>query len=182
MCAASPHGATRLPPQINASTQPAEGAGGSRSKAGELPLGLLSGEERTVDTGLLWELACQPTNLLQVYPVHCGSWPASDGGLTANQSLAGAHRTLWERACSRWRPVNRPISCRCTPSPVGAGLPAMAPCQPTILFLLPIDRSLRSAWECSQGRSAFHFCVERCVRNTALSHAFFRLPGRKPCL
>jgi hypothetical protein len=38
-------------PQMNASTQPADGAGGSRSKAGELPLGLLSGEERAVCLG-----------------------------------------------------------------------------------------------------------------------------------
>ena len=38
-------------PQMNASTQPAEGAGESKSKAGELPLGLLSGEERTVYLG-----------------------------------------------------------------------------------------------------------------------------------
>jgi hypothetical protein len=153
-------------------------------------------------------------------PVHCGSWPAGDGGPPADQSPADVHRTLWERACPRWRPANRPVSFRCTRSTVGAGLPAMAACQPTNLlrmytepcgsglardgglpadqslsgvpgplwelacqptnlFLLPIDRSLRSAWECSQGHSAFHFCVERCVRNTELSHAFFRLPGRK---
>jgi hypothetical protein len=25
-------------------------------------------------------------------------------------------------------------------------------------------------------------CVERCVKNTAFSHAFFRLPGRKRVL
>jgi len=37
-----------------------DGASGSRSKAaGELPLGLLSGEEQVVYLGfLLWELAC----------------------------------------------------------------------------------------------------------------------------
>ncbi|QAY82557.1 hypothetical protein CUN61_00635 [Pseudomonas arsenicoxydans] len=40
-------------PQMNASTQPAEGAGRSKSKAGELPLGLLSGEERAVRPGPL---------------------------------------------------------------------------------------------------------------------------------
>ncbi|MCS3838479.1 hypothetical protein HNR03_003087 [Pseudomonas sp. JAI111] len=56
-------------PQMNASTQPAEGAGRSRSKAGELPLGLLSGEERG-DTS-----------------IYCGSWPAGDGGLSADHSL-----------------------------------------------------------------------------------------------
>jgi hypothetical protein len=72
-------------PQMNASTQPAEGAGRSRSKAGELPLGLLSGEKRGYTS------------------IYCGSWPASDGGLTADQSFSDA------------------------PGPtVGAGLPAMA--------------------------------------------------------
>jgi hypothetical protein len=49
-------------PQMNASTQPADGAGGSKTRsraAGELPLGLLSGEERVVHLDLLWELACR---------------------------------------------------------------------------------------------------------------------------
>jgi hypothetical protein len=51
-------------PRMNASTQPAEGAGGSRSKAaGELTLGLMSGEERRGGVGcsafaLLWERRC----------------------------------------------------------------------------------------------------------------------------
>src|SRR5471032_1331693 len=40
-------------PQLNTSTQPPEGAGRARSKAaGELTLGLLSGEEREVYAGL----------------------------------------------------------------------------------------------------------------------------------
>ncbi|CAI8883649.1 hypothetical protein EMIT0P265_30586 [Pseudomonas zeae] len=38
----------RSHPRINPSTQPSDVAGGSRSKAGELTLGLLSGEERGV--------------------------------------------------------------------------------------------------------------------------------------
>ena len=47
--------ALRAHPRMNTSTQPSEGAGGSRSRAaGELTLGLLSGEERL----------CTPT--------HCG--------------------------------------------------------------------------------------------------------------
>jgi hypothetical protein len=93
-----------------------EGADGSRSRAaGELPLGLLSGEKRAVYLGF-----------------YCGSWLASDGGLPADQILAGVHRTLWERACPRWRPASRPVSSS-----------------------YPADRSLRSAWECSPGRSAF---------------------------
>ncbi|SDO17054.1 hypothetical protein SAMN04489798_2225 [Pseudomonas arsenicoxydans] len=169
-------------PQMNASTQPAEGAGGSRSKAaGELPLGLLSGEERSVYADLLWELACQrrrpdsrpvsfrctrstvgaglpamaprqPTSLFQVYPVHCGSWPASDGCLTADQSLAGVPGPLWELACRRWRPGSRPVSFRCTRSTVGAGLPAMAPRQPTSLFLVyPVHCG---SWPASDGTLA----------------------------
>jgi hypothetical protein len=48
---------------MNTSTQPPEGAGGSRSKAaGELTLGLMSGEERGVRRS-------------------CRSWLASEGGL-----------------------------------------------------------------------------------------------------
>ncbi|CAI8973983.1 hypothetical protein EMIT0P294_50284 [Pseudomonas sp. IT-P294] len=45
---------------MNASTQPSEGAGRSKARskaAGELTLGLLSGEERAVRLDLLWELA-----------------------------------------------------------------------------------------------------------------------------
>jgi hypothetical protein len=54
--------ALRANPQMNTSTQPPEGAGGSRSKArskaaGELTLGLLSGEGRVHDDPL-WERAC----------------------------------------------------------------------------------------------------------------------------
>jgi hypothetical protein len=109
--------ALRATPRMNTSTQPPEGAGGSRSRAtGELTLGLLSGEER------------------KAYPFHCGSWLACEGGLTADQSLADAHHSpvgasllamavylptnllqmptipLWERACSRWRSICQPIS------------------------------------------------------------------------
>ncbi|MDI3392417.1 hypothetical protein QLG10_08185, partial [Pseudomonas sp. V98_8] len=59
-------------PRMNTSTQPAEGAGRSRSRAeGELTLGLMSGEKR-VYASLLF----------------CRSWLASDGGLTADPSLA----------------------------------------------------------------------------------------------
>ena len=81
--------------------------------------------------------ACQPTNHLQMYIIPYGSWPAGEGGLPADQFLADVHR-----------------------STVGVSLLAIAVCQPTIFSLLPpIDRSLRSAWECRPGRSAFHFCV-----------------------
>ena len=172
--------ALRATPRMNTSTQPSEGAGGSRSKAaGELTLGLMSGEERvgvrrlaflswlasegglTADPSpaavlnLLWELACQrrrpdsrpitrrctrltvgaglpakaacqPTHHLQMYPLYCGSRPASDGGPTADPSPADVPALLWELACQRWRPASRPITCRCTRSTVGAGLPAMA--------------------------------------------------------
>ncbi|EJM72373.1 hypothetical protein PMI31_03642 [Pseudomonas sp. GM55] len=83
--------ALRAHPRMNTSTQPAEGAGGSRSRAaGELTLGLMSGEEH----------GCTPIN--------CRSWLASEGGLPADQSLAGIPG-----------------------STVGAGLPAKAASQPT---------------------------------------------------
>ena len=170
--------ALRATPRMNTSTQPSEGAGGSRSKAaGELTLGLMSGEERvgvrrlaflswlasegglTADPSpaavlnLLWELACQrwrpdsrpitrrctrstvgaglpamatcqPTHHLQMYPTYCGSWLASDGGLTADQSPADVPAQLWEQTCQRWRPDSQPITRRCTRLTVGAGLPA----------------------------------------------------------
>src|SRR5471030_3018213 len=94
MCAAAPHGATR-PPQINTSTRPPEGAGRSRA-AGELTLGLLSGEGR----GGRYADLFLPLLLLLL---SCGRELARDGGLTADQSLP----------------------CAPDP-PVGAGLPATA--------------------------------------------------------
>ncbi len=150
--------ALRATPRMNTSTQPPEGAGGSRSRAaGELTLGLMSGEERggapcfSVGAGLSGRriaamAACQTTNHLQMCPIPCGSWLVgaphrSDGGLPADQSLADVPNPLWELACrgaasQRWRPASRPITCRCAQSPVGAGLSgrriaAMAACQPT---------------------------------------------------
>ncbi|CAI8886776.1 hypothetical protein EMIT0P74_30105 [Pseudomonas sp. IT-P74] len=61
---------------MNTSTQPADGAGRSRSRsraAGELTLGLMSGEERGVyaDLPLLSVgamAACQPTNSFRMSP------------------------------------------------------------------------------------------------------------------
>jgi len=74
--------------------------------------------------------ADQPINHPQVYPFSCGNWPASDGGRSADQSSAGVPALLWELACQRRRPISRSIIRRCTRSPVGAGLPAMAADQP----------------------------------------------------
>jgi hypothetical protein len=60
---------------MNTSTQPPEGAGGSRSRAaGELTLGLLSGEKR-----------------MCVALLFCGSELARDGDLTADLSFLGVH-------------------------------------------------------------------------------------------
>ena len=102
--------ALRATPRMNTSTQPPEGAGGSRSKAaGELTLGLMSGEERVGVRRLAFL-----------------SWLASEGGLTADPSPAAVLNLLWELACQRRRPASRPITCRCTRSTVGAGLPAKA--------------------------------------------------------
>ncbi|WP_310351684.1 hypothetical protein, partial [Pseudomonas sp. BE134] len=81
--------ALRATPRMNTSTQPPEGAGRSKARskaAGELTLGLMSGEKQKRFVALFF----------------CGSWLASDGGLTADQYLADVHQ-----------------------SPVGAGLPAM---------------------------------------------------------
>jgi hypothetical protein len=87
----------RSHPRINPSTQPSDVARGSRSRAVlELALIVLSG-------------AAAPhgahTNQ------NCGSWLASDGGLTADQFLPEyTGFNLWERACSRKRFHSRPIS------------------------------------------------------------------------
>src|SRR5689334_13341437 len=109
--------ALRAHPRMNAGTRPAEGAGGSRSKAaGELTLGLMSGEERrctplglcsSVGAGLLAKATCQPTNFSQVYPIPCGSGLAREGDLPADQFLTSIPNPLWERACSRWRSDGR---------------------------------------------------------------------------
>jgi len=66
-----------------------------------------------------------------MYPDPCGSWLASESGLTADPFFADVPRSLWELACQRWRPDSGPIFCGCTPTPVGAGLPAMAAWQLT---------------------------------------------------
>ncbi|CAI8959550.1 hypothetical protein EMIT0196MI5_50311 [Pseudomonas sp. IT-196MI5] len=65
---------------MNTCAQPAEGAGGSRSRAaGELMLGLLSGEKRRVyaDLPLLFCRSCGAAIRL-----------ASEGGLSADQFLS----------------------------------------------------------------------------------------------
>ena len=112
--------ALRANPRINASTQPAEGAGGSRSKAaGELTLGLMSGEKQRVYADLLWERACSRRR------------PDS------RTEFGGCTSTLWERACPRRRPASRSISFRCT-QPNCRSLLAMTSFQPThscVVFL-----------------------------------------------
>ncbi|SDP54736.1 hypothetical protein SAMN04489798_6196 [Pseudomonas arsenicoxydans] len=119
-----------------------EGAGGSRSRAaGELPLGLLSGEERSVYADLLWELACQRwrpasrpvsscRHLIVPYAPRGNAArdaPRSEGaggsrsraagelplGLLSGEERSVYADLLWELACQRWRPASRPISsCR----------------------------------------------------------------------
>ena len=95
----------------------------------------------------------EASSLPQMPLTPCGSWLASDGGVSVISSgkdiapsrgkLAptNAAITLWELACQRWRCVSyfirqghcaiarqaRPHKCRY--HPVGAGLPAMAVCQ-----------------------------------------------------
>ena len=95
----------------------------------------------------------EASSLLQMPLTPCGSWLASDGGvsvITSDKDIApsrgkfaptNAAITLWELACQRWRCVSyfirqghcaiarqaRPHKCRL--HPVGAGLPAMAVCQ-----------------------------------------------------
>ena len=113
MCSASPHGAARPPPRINASTQPAEGAGGSRS-AGELTLGLWSGEERGCARNRLggWRPDCRPISRRYVQE----SVGAGLLAIASNQSLHMHPFQLWEPDCWRWRPDNQPIPPGYTPS------------------------------------------------------------------
>jgi hypothetical protein len=164
-------------------------------------------------THSLWEpglpamAACQPTSHLQMYPFSVGAGLARDGGLPADQSLAGVLIPCGSRACPRWRPASQPISCRRTHSLWEPGLPAMAACQPTNLlpaYSFPVGAGLArdGGLTANLSLTGVHqlivptlsagmppgalrvpfLCVERCVRNAVLSHAFFRLPGRKPCL
>ncbi|VVP00265.1 hypothetical protein PS870_02774 [Pseudomonas fluorescens] len=106
------------PPQMNASTQPPEGAGRSRSKAGELTLGLMSGEKRSVYTEPLVGARLAREGgltadqfLADVHRSTVGARLAREGGLTADQLLADVDHSLWELACQRRRPARRPISC-----------------------------------------------------------------------
>ena len=41
---------------------------------------------------------------------NCGSQPAGDGGLTADQFPTECLQSRWELACQRWRPYSQPIS------------------------------------------------------------------------
>jgi hypothetical protein len=80
--------ALRAHPRMNTSTQPSEGAGGSRSRAaGELTLGLLSGQKRKCGllcfcfsvgatvrrSDLLAMTACQPIWLSRMSPIPVGA-------------------------------------------------------------------------------------------------------------
>jgi hypothetical protein len=116
---------------MNASTQPAEGAGGSRSKAaGELTLDLMSGEERgctpiclcsSVGAGLLAKAACQPIRIWRMY------WIPVGAGLLAKAACQPTR--IWRMY---WIPV-------------GAGLLAKAACQPTRIwrmYWIPVGVSL----------------------------------------
>ncbi|MGE8185150.1 hypothetical protein, partial [Pseudomonas mandelii] len=107
-------------------------------------LGLMSGEKRSVYTEPL-----------------VGARLAREGGLTADQFLADVHRsTVGARLAREGGLTADQFLADVHRSTVGVSLLAMAACQPTNFSLLPpIDRSLRSAWECRPGRSAFHFCV-----------------------
>ena len=92
--------ALRATPRMHTSTQPTEGAGGSRSKAaGELTLGLMSGEER----------GCGPCFSLGTGS--SGRRIAAKAVSKADQLLEGVLGLLWELACQRWRTDSRPMCC-----------------------------------------------------------------------
>src|SRR5471032_2580246 len=163
-------------PQMNTSTQPPEGAGRARSRAGELTLGLMSGEERCGVCRSAFDSA------------FVGARLAREGGLTADLSLSDAlspivgasllakaacqpthifrmHSVqLWERGL--------PAKAACQPTHlfrmhsvqiVGAGLPAKAACQPTHIFRM---HSVQ-LWEraCSRRRPASQPISFGCTRS-----------------
>jgi hypothetical protein len=167
---------------MNTSTQPSEGAGGSRSRAaGELTLGLMSGEEhgRT--------------------PINCRSWLASDGGLTATQSLSDVPNPcaglpaktdckptnpsqmypiqLWERACSR---RGRHIQKRCwlTHRYREQARSRRIPCR--LVALGPPANRARTFNFSSSGPGTIEFCPGG---STPVVFAFdVRCAGALPCL
>ena len=108
----------RSHPRMNPGTRPSDVARGSRSKAAaELALILLSGEEQkrcAVDFS--------------------GSWPASDGGLRADQSLTDPTHSHCRSEPARDGGRTAAPFLLGVPNPtVGAGLPAKAAGQPTNL-------------------------------------------------
>ena len=86
-----------------------------------------------VGASLLAKAPCQPTVLQMNTPIHCGSWLASDGGLSADQSPTEVTQFPCgsEPAREGALPANRSPN-EYPQSIVEAGLPAMAACEPTI--------------------------------------------------
>ncbi len=133
-CSTASNGATRHSPDEHLHSASRRGGWIKIKAVGELTLGLMSGEGQEqmwvvllfVGAGLPAMAACQPTNLLPAYSFPVGAGLAREGGLTADRSLAGVHIPCRSRACPRWRPDSRPISCRRTHSLWEPGLPAMA--------------------------------------------------------
>ncbi len=128
--------ALRATPRMNTSTQPPEGAGGSRSRAaGELTLGLMSGEKRRctrtpVGARLAREDSLTANLILRITQTPCRSWLASEDGLPANLILQ-----MYPKPCGSWLasddglPAN--LILQMYQKPVGAGLPAKTACLPT---------------------------------------------------
>ncbi|MGF6558589.1 hypothetical protein ABIA48_004969 [Pseudomonas sp. S30_BP2TU TE3576] len=166
MCSASPNGAARLPPRMNAGTRPPEGAGGSKSKAaGELTLGLMSGEERgctplglcsSVGVSLLAMTACQPTNFLLM--------PTDQivGASLLAKAVDHSTSLLADTPLSRASPlpqltsVRRKIHVHPRP-PVGASLLAMAALQPTTILWLTSEMWRGIDHQQSGGLALAHF-------------------------
>ena len=91
---------------MNTSAQPAEGAGGSRSKAaGELTLGLMSGEKRR-------GVGCSAFALL--WEGRCGDPTCSRRRPDSRPDICRCPQSLWELACQRWRTTGRQKPCCCT--------------------------------------------------------------------
>jgi hypothetical protein len=130
----------------------------------------------------------------------CGSEPAREGGLTADQFLSDvlgqivgaglpakascqptnffqvSPAQLWERACSRRRPDSRPISFRCTRSNCGSGLAREG--------VLPANQFLSGVPGPTVGASLLAMAAQQSTTFTAKanhsdhSHKTFSLPVR----
>ncbi|CRM76906.1 hypothetical protein [Pseudomonas sp. 31 R 17] len=112
-------------------------------------------------------VASGPTRTLDRSRSRCGRGLAPDGGLRTDQDVGSIPVQMWEGACSRWRPQDRP-GCWIDRGPnVGGGLLPMAASGPTRMLdrsrsrcgrgLAP-DGGLRTDQDVGSDRVHIRFC------------------------